>query len=84
MLGDIGKAIFKNTATAYGTRLIVERVLPSAENMGKKLIKKIKNLKNKEASEEASVEAGEEQKFRPAESHSVSRPGRIVDVEVDS
>lgn len=43
---EIGKGILKSSAVMYGSRIMADRVLPAAEDFGKKVWKKAKETKS--------------------------------------
>lgn len=47
MWKDIVRGILKNAATAYGTRVLVERAVPQAEKAVGKVAKKLKTMSEK-------------------------------------
>jgi len=83
MFKEIGKGILKNAATAYGTRLLVERIVPAAEGLGSKIVKKVKNLSSPKDEAEPSVSPEEVQKFKNAATRVVNQPSKIIDAEVE-
>jgi hypothetical protein len=86
MLKDIAKGIFKAAATAYGTRVLVERVVPAAENIGSKVLKKVKNMKGKKTEAAPSQDPPEEtdlEAFKTAATRVSTNSSKIVDAEVE-
>lgn len=43
---EIGKGILKSSAVMYGSRIVADRILPAAEDFGKKVLKKAKETKS--------------------------------------
>lgn len=85
---EIGKGILKNAATAYGTRVLVERVVPAAEGLGGRLTKKLKSSMKKDneaenSEEKPSVSEEDAQKFKAAATRVASKPSKIVDADVE-